>query len=330
MKILITGGAGFIGTNLIRYLMEQHTNYHIINLDGLTYAGNPRNLKDIEASSNYTFIQGSTGDKNLIQELFADGIDAVINLAAESHVDKSIQNPGMVVDSNVLGTHVLMETAAAAWRKDIESGKTKSRFIQVSTVDVYGATNGQGDFKEESPLAPISPYAASKAAADLMGRAFFKTYGLPVMITRCSNNFGPFQYPEKLIPLTIIRALSNQSIKLHGNGLQQRDWLYVIDHCSALDAILHHGQPGEVYNIGGKNVLTNLKLVRMILAEMGKPETLIKFVEESPGRAHCLIVNTDKINRQVGWKSQHIATQGIKLTVQWYLKHRDWWQSLLV
>lgn len=289
-RILVTGGAGFIGSNFIRYMLERHS-YSIINLDALTYCGNLENLRDVEDHPRYTFIRGSITDRELVNRIIRD-VDAVINFAAESHVDRSIQDPEIFIKTNVLGTQTLLE---ASRREGIE------RFIQISTDEVYGSAE-TGYFTEETPLAPNSPYSASKAAADLMVRAYHRTYGLPVNITRCSNNYGPYQFPEKLIPLMITNALEDRPLPVYGDGMNVRDWLHVEDHCSAIDLVLHHGRDGEVYNIGGNNERRNIDIVRLILRELGKDESLIRFVEDRPGHDRRYAIDATRIRNELGWK----------------------------
>lgn len=316
MKLLITGGAGFIGSNFILYMMKQHPDYQIINMDALTYAGNLENLKSVQHHSNYSFVQADISDKQAVDAIFQQGIDVVVNFAAESHVDRSILEPEMFVNTNVLGTQVLLDAAK-------KYGVTK--FVQVSTDEVYGSLGDTGLFSETTPLAPNSPYSASKAGGDLLVRAYHETFGLPVNITRCSNNYGPYQFPEKLIPLIISRALNDESLPIYGDGLNIRDWLYVEDHCSAIDLVIHQGKIGEVYNIGGNNERTNLHIVKTILEELGKPESLITYVADRPGHDRRYGIDPAKITDELGWKPKHNFETGIKETIQWYLNHMDWW-----
>ncbi|ANY74141.1 dTDP-glucose 4,6-dehydratase [Paenibacillus ihbetae] len=319
MKILVTGGAGFIGSNFILYLMRQHPQDEIINLDALTYAGNLENLKSVENEPNYTFVHGDIADKGKVDEVFKSGIDVVVNFAAESHVDRSILEPEAFVNANVLGTQVLLDAAK-------KYGVTK--FVQVSTDEVYGSLGETGLFSETTPLAPNSPYSASKAGGDLLVRAYHETFGLPVNITRCSNNYGPYQFPEKLIPLMISRALHDESLPIYGDGLNIRDWLYVEDHCSAIDLVIRQGRIGEVYNIGGNNERTNIHIVQTILKELGKPESLIRYVEDRPGHDRRYGIDPTKITEELGWKPKHNFETGIKETIQWYLNHKEWWTRI--
>ncbi|MEJ8542982.1 dTDP-glucose 4,6-dehydratase [Methanothermobacter wolfeii] len=315
-RILVTGGAGFIGSNFIRYMLERHS-YSIINLDALTYCGNLENLRDVEDHPRYTFIRGSITDRELVNRIIRD-VDAVINFAAESHVDRSIQDPEIFIKTNVLGTQTLLE---ASRREGIE------RFIQISTDEVYGSAE-TGYFTEETPLAPNSPYSASKAAADLMVRAYHRTYGLPVNITRCSNNYGPYQFPEKLIPLMITNALEDRPLPVYGDGMNVRDWLHVEDHCSAIDLVLHHGRDGEVYNIGGNNERRNIDIVRLILRELGKDESLIRFVEDRPGHDRRYAIDATRIRNELGWKPRYSFREGIRETINWYIRNRKWWENI--
>jgi len=320
MKILVTGGAGFIGSNFIHYMVQQYPNYTIINLDKLTYAGNLENLKGVEQSPNYRFVKGDILDRDLLAPIFAEGLDAVLNFAAESHVDRSIMDPGIFVKTNVLGTQVLLDLAK-------QYGVRK--FVQISTDEVYGSLGDEGYFTENTPLAPNSPYSASKAGADLLVRAYHETYGLPVNITRCSNNYGPYQFPEKLIPLMIKNALEDKPLPVYGDGSNVRDWLHVEDHCRAIDLVLHHGVSGEVYNIGGNNERTNLQIVRTILEYLNKPESLIQFVQDRPGHDKRYAIDAAKIRKELGWTPRYTFDEGIKQTIEWYLTHRDWWQRIV-
>ncbi|MEC0206307.1 dTDP-glucose 4,6-dehydratase [Paenibacillus lautus] len=319
MKLLVTGGAGFIGSNFVLYMMQQYPEYKIINMDALTYAGNLENLKSIETNQNFTFIQADISDKTAVDQIFQQGIDVVVNFAAESHVDRSILEPEIFVNTNVLGTQVLLDAAK-------KYGVMK--FVQVSTDEVYGSLGETGLFSETTPLAPNSPYSASKAGGDLLVRAYHETFGLPVNITRCSNNYGPYQFPEKLIPLIISRALNDESLPVYGDGLNIRDWLYVEDHCSAIDLVIHQGEIGEIYNIGGNNERTNLHIVQSILKELGKPESLITYVEDRPGHDRRYGIDPTKITNELGWKPKHNFETGIKETIQWYLSHKDWWTRI--
>lgn len=318
--ILVTGGAGFIGSNFIRYMLNKYEDYKIINLDLLTYAGNLENLKDVEDNPNYEFIKGDIADRELVNNLFEKyKFDYVINFAAESHVDRSIEDPGIFVKTNIMGTQVLLD---AAKKYGIE------KYLQVSTDEVYGALGSTGMFTEKIPLAPNSPYSASKASADLLVRAYYKTFGLPVNITRCSNNYGPYQFPEKLIPLMIVNALEDKDLPVYGDGLQVRDWLHVKDHCSAIDTVLHKGKIGEVYNIGGNNEKKNIEIVKLILEKLGKPESLIKYVKDRPGHDRRYAIDNTKITTELGWEPSYTFEQGMEETIQWYLDNRDWWEKI--
>jgi dTDP-glucose 4,6-dehydratase len=320
MKVLITGGAGFIGSNFVRYMVRKYPSYQIINLDALTYAGNLENVKEVENEPNYRFVKGDITDRELIESLFAEGIDAVVNFAAESHVDRSIVDPGIFVKTNVQGTQVLLDAAKKYGVK---------KYIQISTDEVYGTLGETGYFTETTPLAPNSPYSASKAGADLLVRAYHETYGLPVNITRCSNNYGPYHFPEKLIPLMIINALNDQPLPVYGDGLNVRDWLHVEDHCSAIDLVLHKGRDGEVYNIGGNNERTNIEVVKAILRYLNKPESLITFVEDRLGHDRRYAIDATKIRKELGWQPKYTFEEGLKKTIDWYLDNRSWWENIL-
>lgn len=319
MRVLITGGAGFIGSNFIRYLLEKYIDCQVINLDLLTYAGNLDNLSDIKDDPRYIFVRGNIADYNCVKGIISQGVDAIVNFAAESHVDRSIEDSGVFIRTNVQGTRVLLD---AARRNGVE------KFLQVSTDEVYGSLGASGYFKEETPLDPSSPYSASKAAADLLVRAYHRTYGLPVNITRCSNNYGPYQFPEKLIPLMISNALEDKPLPVYGDGLNVRDWLHVWDHCVALDLVLHKGEPGEVYNIGGNNEWTNIDIVRQILLELGKPDSLITFVKDRPGHDRRYAIDASKIKNELGWQPKVDFVQGLRETIDWYCTNREWWEKI--
>ena len=319
MKILVTGGAGFIGSNFIRYLLNHHPAYTIINIDKLTYAGNLDNLKGVEGNHRYFFVRGDIADSECVTRIIDDGVDAIVNFAAESHVDRSIEDAGIFLKTNVLGTQVLLE---AGRRKGIK------RFIQVSTDEVYGSLGPEGSFTEDSPLKPNSPYAASKTAADLLVRAYHKTFGFPGIITRCSNNYGPYQFPEKLIPLFITNALAQEPLPLYGDGLNIRDWIQVEDHCQAIDLILHQGAIGEIYNIGGGAEKTNLELTRIILKKLNRPETLIRYVKDRPGHDRRYAIDPGKLKRELGWKPLYTFERGIEETIRWYGENRWWWEKI--
>lgn len=318
MKILVTGGAGFIGSCFVRHMLKNHSDYEIINLDALTYCGNIENLKDIENNPNYTFVHGNICDKKLVQELISE-CDCVVNFAAESHVDNSIKTPEIFVETNVQGTLNLLQAA-----KEIGV----DRFLQVSTDEVYGSLGKTGYFYETTPLAPNSPYSASKASGDMLVRAYHETYKLPTLNTRCSNNYGPYQYPEKLIPFFISQLLKGEQVPVYGDGLNVRDWLYVYDHCEAIDRVLHNGRVGEVYNIGGHNEKTNLEITHLILDAMGKDESSIKYVEDRLGHDRRYAIANDKIMAELGWEPSLTFEEGIKITIDWYLNNQDWIKSI--
>ncbi|PZE19918.1 dTDP-glucose 4,6-dehydratase [Paenibacillus xerothermodurans] len=320
--LLVTGGMGFIGSNFVRYWLERRPQDRVINLDALTYAGNTDNAAGLPDSANYHFVRGDITDQQQLKQLFTQElIHTVVNFAAESHVDRSIGDPGIFVRTNVLGTQCLLDQARV---------HGVMRFVHISTDEVYGTLGQEGKFTESTPLAPNSPYSASKAGSDLVARAYYETFGLPVIITRCSNNYGPYQYPEKLIPAVITRALQDEPVPVYGNGLNVRDWLHVEDHCSAIEAVIERGVPGEVYNIGGGNEQTNLQMVRRILAELGKPETVIQFVADRPGHDLRYAIDARKIERELGWQPSYQLAEGIRRTVEWYVSHRAWWNKSLV
>jgi dTDP-glucose 4,6-dehydratase len=325
-SLLVTGGAGFIGSNFVLHVLEKHDDIGIVNLDALTYAGNLDSLKSIESDPRYEFVKGDICDEHLLQSLFRDHrFDAVVHFAAESHVDRSIASPDNFVETNVVGTHTLLKAAKTAWEK--RSGST--RFLHISTDEVYGSLGPDGLFTEETPLAPNSPYSASKAGSDLLVRSYCETFGFPGIITRCSNNYGPYQFPEKLVPLMIVNALADRPLPVYGDGLNVRDWLFVRDHCAALDAVLHTGTCGQVYNIGGNNEKRNVDIVKLILAEIGKPEKLIAFVKDRPGHDRRYAIDASKIRRELGWSPSVTFEEGIKKTIRWYLDNTWWWEKLL-
>jgi len=321
MKLLITGGAGFIGSNFIRYLLKEHLDWYIVNLDKLTYAGNLENLREVEDNPRYRFVRGDIADRELVDRLFKEEkFDAVANLAAESHVDRSILDPSPFIETNIKGTQVLLEAARQHGVKI---------FLQVSTDEVYGSLEpGDPPFTEESPLKPNSPYSASKAAADLLCRAYFRTYGVPVVITRCSNNYGPYQFPEKFIPVCITNALEGKPIPLYGDGLNIRDWIHVEDHCRALDLVLQKGRPGEVYNIGANNEHTNMEIVKTILKLMGKPESLITFVKDRPGHDRRYAIDAKKIRQELNWAPAREFMSSLKELIHWYTTNTSWWERV--
>lgn len=319
MKLLVTGGAGFIGSNFIRYLHSKYPAYEVINLDTLTYAGNLENLADISGERFYRFVKGDIADVSLVRQVFTEGIEVVVNFAAESHVDRSIDDASSFITTNITGTQILLEAARAHQVK---------RFIQISTDEVYGSLGPQGLFTEHSPLSPNSPYSASKAGADHLVRAYYETFRLPVMITRSSNNYGPYQFPEKFIPLFITNALVDEPLPLYGDGLNVRDWLQVEDNCAAIDLVLHRGKEGEIYNVGGNCEKTNLEVVKIILKELNKPESLLRFVKDRPGHDRRYALDTAKIARELGWYPQRSFEEGIRHTVAWYRHHAGWWEKI--
>lgn len=318
MKILVTGGAGFIGSCFVRHILNKYSDYKVINLDALTYAGNIENLDDVKDNKNYTFVHGNICDKKLVRDLIAE-VDCVVNFAAESHVDRSITGPEIFIETNVQGTLNLLQNA-----KEIGV----DRYLQVSTDEVYGTLGKTGYFYETTPLAPNSPYSASKASADMLVRAYHETYKMPVLTTRCSNNYGPYQYPEKLIPFFISQLLKGKKVPVYGDGLNVRDWLYVYDHCSAIDTVLHKGRVGEVYNIGGHNEKTNMEITRLILEAMGKDESSIEYVKDRLGHDRRYAISNDKIQSELGWEPSLTFEEGIKITIDWYLKNQAWMKSI--
>ncbi|MCM3378786.1 MULTISPECIES: dTDP-glucose 4,6-dehydratase [Shouchella] len=320
MHILITGGAGFIGSNFVKYMLNKYPDYQFLNVDLLTYAGNLENLKDVKEKANYTFIKADICDKAAMTKLVREhSIDVIINFAAESHVDRSITNPGAFVQTNIVGTQVLL---------DIAKEQNITKYLQISTDEVYGTLGSEGYFTEETPLQPNSPYSSSKAGADLLVRAYYETYGLNVNITRCSNNYGPLQFPEKLIPLMISNALENKPLPVYGDGKNVRDWLHVEDHCSAIDLVLHKGDAGEVYNVGGHNERTNIEIVETIVEALGSSKELITFVEDRLGHDRRYAIDPEKLTKKLGWKPKYTFETGIKETIQWYLENREWWERI--
>lgn len=328
--LLVTGGAGFIGSNFIHLMLKKHPDYLIVNIDILTYAGNLENLKDIEGSPKYIFVKGDIRDRSLIDSLFEKyAFDHVVNFAAESHVDRSITDPEIFLTTNVLGTQVLLDACKIHWSLEPENKychmyKSGVKFQQVSTDEVYGTLGNTGMFLETMPLMPNSPYSASKASADMFVRAYHETFGLPVNVTRCSNNYGPYQFPEKLIPLMINNCLHDRQLPIYGDGMQIRDWLHVSDHCEAIDIVLHNGEIGEVYNIGGNNERANINIVKLIVKTVGKNETLITYVKDRPGHDRRYAIDNSKITTKLGWKPKYTFDEGIKETIQWYLSNSDW------
>lgn len=333
--ILVTGGAGFIGSNFIHYMLGKYSDIRIVNLDALTYSGNPDNLRAVDCDPRYIFVKGDICDRNLVETIFKDfSIDTVVHFAAETHVDRSIIDPQVFVRTNVLGTQTLLDVAKSNWKLQPDNKYSREykegvKFLHVSTDEVYGALGADGKFTETTPLSPNSPYSASKASSDMMVRAYYVTYGLPINITRCSNNYGPFQFPEKLIPLMINNCLNNRPLPVYGDGMQIRDWLYVIDHCSAIDTVLHKGIAGEVYNIGGNNEKANIEIVKLIVRMLGKSEDLISFVADRPGHDRRYAIDNTKITAQLGWKPSYTFEKGMEQTINWYLTHRDWMERVV-
>lgn len=330
-RILVTGGAGFIGSNFIQYILDNQKDVVLlVNLDLLTYAGNLENLGNVESDSRYHFVKGDVRDRELAERLFqAYEFDTVVHFAAESHVDRSIVEPEIFLTTNIIGTQTLLDAAKRHWNLHPEDKHSREyrpgvRYLQVSTDEVYGALGKTGMFTETTPLSPNSPYSASKASADFIVRAYHQTYGLPVNITRCSNNYGPYQFPEKLIPLMIHNAQEDKPLPVYGDGMQVRDWLHVKDHCAAIAAVLEKGRVGEVYNVGGNNEKANLEIVRLILQELGKPESLITHVQDRPGHDRRYAIDNTKITSELGWKPAYTFEAGMKETVRWYLEHPAW------
>jgi dTDP-glucose 4,6-dehydratase len=320
-NILVTGGAGFIGSNFIRHLLQHVARVQVVNFDSLTYAGNLENLVDVQNDSRYTFVRGDICDSGAAKSVLqAHRIDTIVHFAAESHVDRSILGAGAFMQTNVLGTHVLLEAARAAG---------VSRFLQVSTDEVYGSLGPQGRFAETTPLHPNSPYAASKASSDLLALSWHHTYGFPVIVTRCSNNYGPYQFPEKLIPLMICNALRDKPLPVYGDGMNVRDWLHVSDHCAALLTVLQKGLVGEVYNIGGNNERTNIDIVKRILAILGKPDSLIAYVRDRPGHDRRYAIDATKMHQQLRWTPTMGLDDGLAETVEWYADHPTWWTRVM-
>ncbi|HEX9137549.1 MAG TPA: dTDP-glucose 4,6-dehydratase, partial [Nitrospirota bacterium] len=319
VKVFITGGAGFIGSNFIRFMVESYADVEILNLDKLTYAGNLDNLRDIETHEHYTFVRGDICDRTLVEKLMSTGPDAVVNFAAESHVDRSIEDARSFIETNVMGTHCLLEAARTTGI---------SRFVQISTDEVYGSLPATGFFTEETSLSPNSPYAASKAAADLLVKAYMHTYAFPAIITRCCNNYGPYQFPEKFLPLMINNARQGKPLPIYGDGLYIRDWLFARDHCRALDLVMRQGRVGEVYNIGGNNEWRNIDIAKRILRLTGQPESLLAFVKDRPGHDRRYAIDASKIYRELGWKPETRFEDGLQLTIRWYLENNSWLEKV--
>ena len=320
-NILVTGGAGFIGSNFINYILNKRDDYFIVNLDKLTYAGNLENLRPSEKKKNYRFVKGDIINHELVNYIFQKyDIKYIINFAAESHVDRSILGSEIFYRTNVIGTNVLLEVSR---RYEVE------RFLQISTDEVYGSLGLQGSFIETTPLSPNSPYSSSKVAADMMALAFYHTYGMPVLITRCSNNYGAYQFPEKLIPLMIINCLNDKELPVYGDGMNVRDWIYVIDHNKAVETVFENGKIGEVYNIGAENEMPNIKIVELILEHLNKSKNLIKFVKDRPGHDRRYAIDAAKIKNELGWKPEFSFENAIKDTIDWYLNNKNWWGSII-
>jgi dTDP-glucose 4,6-dehydratase len=320
VRVLVTGGCGFIGSNLVRHLIQTRSGIEVVNLDVLTYAGNLESLADLEGHPRHTFVRGDIGDRPLVDELLArHRIDAIMHLAAESHVDRSILGPELFSRTNVLGTATLLEASRRAGTR---------RFLMVSTDEVYGSLGPEGRFTETTPLDPSSPYSASKASADLLALAYHRTFGLDVLVSRCSNNYGPYQFPEKLIPLMVINALQDKSLPVYGDGQNVREWLHVEDHCEALAVLLERGRAGEVYNIGSNAEAGNITVVRRILAALGKPESLIRFVTDRPGHDRRYAIDSSKLRDELGWRPRHDFESGLSETVKWYLDNETWWRRV--
>ncbi len=319
--LLVTGGAGFIGSNYIRTILTERDDIEIINVDKLTYAGNLENLTEIESKKNYTFIKGDITNNELIEYIFTKyKIDEVVNFAAESHVDRSILGSEVFYRTNVMGTNVLLE---ASRRHEVK------KYLQISTDEVYGSLGETGLFTESTPLSPNSPYSSSKAGADMMAMAFYHTYGMPIVITRCSNNYGSYQFPEKLIPLMIINALHDKKLPVYGDGKNVRDWIYVIDHNKAIQLVLDKGVPGQVYNIGAENEMQNIQIIKLILGFLGKSENLIEFVKDRLGHDRRYAIDATKIKTELGWKPEFSFEQAIVKTVEWYLNNKNWWERII-
>ncbi len=320
MRLLVTGGCGFIGSNFILHMLETDPGVQIVNLDLLTYAGNLENLQDAGPyGERHRFVRGDIADHSLVDSLIGEGFDAVINFAAESHVDRSIIDSSAFVRTNVLGTQVLLERCRA---------RNIPRFVQISTDEVYGSLGEHGAFTEETQLAPNSPYSASKAAADLLVRAYHRTYGMDAVITRCSNNYGPYQFPEKLIPLMITNALADRELPVYGDGMHVRDWIHVKDHCRAIDLVLRKGRGGEIYNIGSTSEHPNIEIVRHILKRLDKPESLMCFVKDRPGHDRRYAMDPSKVRRELGWEPLIAHEEGLDQTIMWYIEHEEWWKRV--
>ncbi|CAM4338001.1 dTDP-glucose 4,6-dehydratase [Bacillus sp. GX] len=320
MNILVTGGAGFIGSNFIHYMLRAYETYRIINYDALTYSGNLENLHSVDPDSRYSFIKGDIQNRELVEYVIQRyEVQAIVNFAAESHVDRSIENPIPFYNTNVIGTVILLE---------LVKKYPHIKLVQVSTDEVYGSLGDEGKFTEQTPLDPSSPYSSSKASADMIALSYYKTYQLPIIVTRCSNNYGPYQYPEKLIPLMITNALEGKKLPLYGDGLNIRDWLHVNDHCSAIDVVLHKGNFGEVYNIGGNNEKANIDVVEQIMSLLGKTKQDLRFVADRLGHDRRYAIDATKMKEELGWGPQYTFEQGLQETVKWYKDNGEWWKPL--
>ena len=334
-KLLVTGGAGFIGSNYIRKTLNDFQDIHIVCLDVLTYAGNLENLSDFKNHDRFEFVKGDIRDRVIVKKLFDKyHFDVVVNFAAESHVDRSIEDPEVFLTTNVIGTQVLLDIAKEKWKlepgnKYSKEYKENVKFLQVSTDEVYGTLGAEGLFNETTHLKPNSPYSASKASADLLVRAYNKTYGLPMNITRCSNNYGPYQFPEKLIPLMINNCINDKPLPVYGDGLQVRDWIHVNDHADAINTVITNGKKGEIYNIGGNNEWTNINIVKLLIKSLHKDENLIEFVEDRPGHDRRYAIDNTKISRELGWYPKYTFENGIKETISWYQTHPKWIENVV-
>ena len=318
MKLLVTGGAGFIGSNFIHYILGRHKDWEITNIDKLTYAGNLENLQPVQNKPSYHFINGDIADRGTVDRALGEGFDCIVNFAAESHVDRSIMDASPFIETNIKGTQTLLD---AAMKYKVP------RYLQISTDEVYGSAD-EGYFIETSPLDPSSPYSASKASADLLCLSYYKTHGLPVLITRCTNNYGPYQFPEKLIPLVITNALENKTIPVYGDGQNRRDWIYVEDHCRAIETVILKGRIGQIYNIAGGQEKPNLELIKLLLSAMKKPESLITFVKDRPAHDRRYAIDCTKITNELGWKPEYSIAKALQATVDWYLKNEAWWRRI--
>lgn len=333
-NMLITGGAGFIGANFVHYILNNYQDVQIVNLDALTYAGNLENLDTVQDDPRYRFVKGDIRDRELVEKLFQTyNFDTVVNFAAESHVDRSITEPEIFLTTNIIGTQTLLDAAKRAWKVEPDNKYSREyipgvKYLQVSTDEVYGALGKTGMFTETTPLSPNSPYSASKAGADMIVRAYHETFGLPINITRCSNNYGPYQFPEKLIPLMINNCQNDKALPVYGDGMQIRDWLYVEDHCSAIATVLEKGKVGEVYNIGGNNEKANIEIVKLLISSLGKSEDLITYVQDRPGHDRRYAIDNSKITSELGWSPAYTFEVGINKTIAWYLENKQWMERI--